>query len=98
MFESGLSFDSFPDLKAAGDRAFAILRDACAALVETLPLANRPPVMMMALHIWSLSHGIASLFARGDQCRRPIPMEPLELLEAAVLIYMEGVGLRPRPA
>ena len=22
--------------------------------------------MMMALHIWALSHGIASLFARGD--------------------------------
>ena len=26
--------------------------------------------MMMALHIWSLSHGIASLFARGDAARR----------------------------
>ena len=27
---------------------------------------KRPPALMMALHIWALSHGIASLFARGD--------------------------------
>ena len=38
--------------------------------------------MMMALHIWSMSHGIASLFARGDAARRPLPMSPEELLEA----------------
>ena len=50
------------------------------------------PAMMMALHIWSLSHGIASLFARGDRARRPIPMEPEDLLEAASLIYMDGLN------
>jgi hypothetical protein len=47
---------------------------------------------MMALHIWSLSHGIASLFARGDAARRTLPMSPEELLEAGVLIYLEGLG------
>ena len=30
------------------------------------PAASRPPALMMSLHIWALSHGIASLFARGD--------------------------------
>ncbi len=98
MFESGLSFEAFPDLKSAGDRAFGVLRDACSALIDTLAPEKRPLVMMMALHIWSLSHGIAALFARGDACRRPIPMEPEELLEAAVLIYMDGIGLRPPAA
>ena len=49
--------------------------------------------MMMALHIWSLSHGIASLFARGDAARRPLPMTPEELLEAGALIYLEGLGI-----
>jgi hypothetical protein len=49
--------------------------------------------MMMALHIWSLSHGIAALFARGDGARRSIPMEPEELLEAAVLVYLHGLGI-----
>ena len=48
--------------------------------------------MMMALHIWSLSHGIAALFSRGDDTRRSIPMEPEDLLEAAVLIYMDGLN------
>jgi hypothetical protein len=47
---------------------------------------------MMALHIWALAHGVASLFGRGDAARRPIPMAPEELLEAATLIYLEGLG------
>ena len=49
--------------------------------------------MMMALHIWSLSHGIASLFGRGDAARRALPMSPEELLEAGVLLYLRGLGL-----
>jgi hypothetical protein len=48
---------------------------------------------MMGLHVWSLSHGIASLFGRGDAARRKLPMSPEDLLEAAVLIYLQGLGL-----
>ena len=48
---------------------------------------------MMALHIWALSHGIASLFGRGDAARRKLPMSPEELLEAGVLVYLRGLGL-----
>jgi hypothetical protein len=48
--------------------------------------------MMMALHIWSMSHGIASLFARGDAARRKLPMSAEDLLEAEVLIYLRGLG------
>src|SRR5262244_1997373 len=40
------------------------------------PAADR----LMALHIWSLSHGIASLFARGDAARRALPMPAEDLL------------------
>ncbi|MGD9743250.1 MAG: TetR/AcrR family transcriptional regulator [Dongiaceae bacterium] len=93
MFESGVSLDDNPDLRQAGDRAFAILRKAAEALSATLPQGARPPAMMMALHIWSLAHGIASLFARGDAARRKLPMTPEELLEAATLIYLEGLGI-----
>jgi hypothetical protein len=55
---------------------------------------------MMALHIWSMSHGIASLFARGDAARRKLPMSAEELLEAEVLIYLRGLGFSTdrRPA
>jgi len=56
------------------------------------PGVPRPPAMMMALHIWSMSHGVASLFARGDAARRKLPMSPEELLEAEVLIYLRGLG------
>jgi AcrR family transcriptional regulator len=93
MFESGLSLTEHRELQQAGDRAFAVLRGACEALVASLPAAKRPPPMMMALHIWSLSHGIASLFARGDAARRPLPMTPEDLLEAGALIYLEGLGV-----
>ena len=49
--------------------------------------------MMMALHIWSMAHGIASLFARGDAARRALPMSPEDLLEAGVLVYLQGLGI-----
>jgi hypothetical protein len=93
MFESGLALADYPDLKAEGDKAFGVLREACEALIATLPAGKRPPALMMALHIWSLSHGIAALFGRGDRARRAIPMRPEELLEAATLIYLDGLGV-----
>jgi len=97
MFEAGIPLDTSPDLVQAGERAFAVLRSATEALVATMPAQSRPPVGMMALHIWSLSHGIASLFARGDAARRALPMPAEDLLEAAVLIYLRGLGV-PEPA
>ena len=57
-----------------------------------LPAGSRPPALMMALHVWALSHGIASLFGRGDAARRKLPMAPEELLEAGVLVYLAGLG------
>ncbi len=93
MFEAGVPLEISPELQAAGDRAFAVIRMACETLIAGMPSARRPPAMMVALHIWSLSHGIASLFARADAGRRALPMAPEELLEAGVLIYLEGLGL-----
>ncbi|MEX0760225.1 MAG: TetR/AcrR family transcriptional regulator [Tistlia sp.] len=93
MFEAGVPLENHPELREAGDRAFAIVRDASEVLSRTLPPATRPPALMMALHVWALSHGIASLFARGDAARRKLPMTPEDLLEAAVLIYLQGLGL-----
>lgn len=92
MFEAGISLENNPGLREASERAFGVLRLAVEQLIATLPTKSRPPVLMMALHIWSLSHGIASLFGRGDPGRRVLPMSPEDLLEAAVLIYMRGLG------
>jgi AcrR family transcriptional regulator len=93
MFEARIAQDAYPALLTAGDRAFAILRDAADRLTATLPREKRPPSLMMALHIWALSHGIASLFVRADPSRRKLPMSPEDLLEAGVLIYLQSLGL-----
>ena len=83
MFESGLPVDLNPTLLAASERAFGIIRAAAERLAALAPPGTpRPPAMMMALHIWSMSHGVASLFARGDAARRKLPMSAEDLLEA----------------
>jgi AcrR family transcriptional regulator len=93
MFEAGIPPDTSPELAQAGERAFAVLKKATEQLVATMPGSRRPPVLMMALHIWALAHGIAALFGRGDAARRALPMSPEDLLEAAVLIYLRGLGV-----
>jgi len=93
MFEAGVGPESDPALRQASERAFAVVRRASEVLSARAPAGQRPPALMMSLHIWALSHGIASLFARGDAGRRAVPMPPEELLEAAVLIYLRGLGL-----
>ena len=40
--------------------------------------------------------GIASLFGRGDPARRSLPMTPEDLLEANILIYLQGLGCAPK--
>ncbi len=97
MFEAGVSTDSDPALREAGDRAFNVLRRAAEQLSTGLPPGKRPPALMMALHIWALAHGTASLFARGDKGRRTLPMAPADLLEAGVLVYLRGLGLAGGP-
>lgn len=92
MFESGLPAEGHEGLQAAGNRAFGVLREAADVLVAHIPGATRPPALMVALHTWSLAHGIASLFGRADSARRKLPMGPEELLEAAFLIYLRGLG------
>lgn len=93
MFEAQIPPDASRELRTASDAAFTVLREACEALAATLPRDKRPPTLMMSLHVWSLAHGIASLFGRGDDARRPLPMAPEDLLEAGVLVYLQGLGL-----
>ena len=93
MFEAGVAVDSDPDLRAASERAFSVLRGASEKLVALVPATQRPPALMVALHVWSMTHGIASLFGRGDAARRTVPMAPEELLEAEVLVYLRGLGI-----
>jgi AcrR family transcriptional regulator len=98
MFESGIPPASTTELREAGDRAFAVLREAAEKLCSQMPLQGRPPALMVALHIWALSHGVASLFGRGDAAHRTLPMSAEDLLEAGVLVYLRGLGVPAEPA
>jgi len=93
MFEAGVPLADNPELRDAGDRAFAVLRAAAEKLCAQVPARDRPPVLMVALHIWAMAHGIASLFGRGDAARRALPIAAEELLEAQTLIYLRGLGV-----
>jgi AcrR family transcriptional regulator len=93
MFEAGVSIGADPELREAAERSFNSLRMAAEVLVAKMPAKGRPPATMVALHIWAMTHGIASLFARADAARRPLPMSPEDLLEAQTLIYLKGLGL-----
>jgi len=92
MFEAGVPLADNAPLREAGERAFGVLRTAADRIVAALPAAGRPPALMVALHIWSMAHGVAALFGRGDGARRPLPMTPAELLEAQSLVYLRGLG------
>ena len=92
MFEAGVDIDSDLELRQASDRAFAVLRSAAEALCALLPREKRPPAAMMSLHVWAMSHGIASLFARADAGRRKLPMSAEDLLDAGILVYLRGLG------
>ncbi|MEL6277800.1 MAG: TetR/AcrR family transcriptional regulator [Pseudomonadota bacterium] len=95
MFESGVSPGVDPDLRREADRAFNLLARACDAVAAGAPPERRPPALMMATHIWALSHGIAALFGRGDDGRRASPLPAEDLLESAVAVYLRGLGVLP---
>ena len=94
MFEAGVAVGSNPALREASDRAFAVLRGAAEKICAAMPSGARPPALMVALHIWAMAHGVASLFGRGDGAQRALPMSVAELLEAHMLVYLRGLGVK----
>ncbi len=97
MFHPGFAIEDDLELAGAYDRAFAVIRRAAERVSAAVPGARKPPALMVGLHIWSLAHGIASLYI-GDPngTRRRLPMTPEELLEAGLLIYLQSLGV-PAP-
>ena len=92
MFETGLAKAEDLGLQESANRAFDALSTATKKLIEKLPENTRPPCQMVALHVWAMSHGIASLFGRGN-AQAGSAIAPEDLLEAGVLLYLRGLGL-----
>ena len=93
MFEGALAPGADAGSKPGADRAFDVLQKAATALCRALPESQRPPVKLMSLHIWALAHGVATLFAQGTPRSKTVPMDPDEILESAMLIYLKGLGI-----
>ncbi len=94
MFDAGFPSGEHPELVIARSAAFAVLRRAADAACAMSQAPRRPPPLMVALHVWSLTHGIATLFVSHDGDNRlAIPMAPEALLEAGLLIYLQSLGL-----
>lgn len=91
MFDTRLANADHPGLAAARDGAFAVFREATEYLVADLQ--PRPPALMVALHVWAMTHGIATLYGRADAGKRPLPMPAEDLMEAGVLLYLQGLGM-----
>jgi AcrR family transcriptional regulator len=95
MFEAGLQPEDAARMPGAA-KAFDVLLKAAAALCRGLPEKERPPVRLMSLHIWAISHGVATLFAHsGTRPEQTVPMSAEEILESAMLIYLRGLGILP---
>lgn len=97
MFEPQFPVSEHKDLARARDAAFAELRLAAAAATDRSRAERRPPALMVALHIWAMTHGIASLYL-GRSGAGQLPMSPAELLEAGLLVYLQSLGLERHPA
>jgi AcrR family transcriptional regulator len=77
MFEAGLGASGDEQLKAAA----------------ALPPDRRPPVRLMSLHVWALSHGVADLFVEARPGATKLPLTSEEILESAMLVYFRGLGI-----
>jgi len=97
MFESGISANATPELAVASARSSAVMEQAAEALSVHIPPNLRPPPSMFSAHVWSMSHGVVELFARGNPGAKS-PFAPEELLEAGIGIYLRGLGLIPPDA
>ena len=94
MFEPQLPAGQHPELSTAHDAAFLILRRAAEAACNSSHAPRRPPGHMVALHVWSLTHGIATLFlGRDGSANRRLPMSPADLLEAGLLVYLQSLDM-----
>jgi len=103
MFESGVPVDSIrPCCRQAN--ALRVIRAAAERLAALAPPGTpRPPAMMMALHIWSMSHAwrrcsrVAMRRAASCRCPPKICSKPKVLIYSArSRVFDRPPGVRPK--
>jgi hypothetical protein len=94
MFGVALPLPDEAELRGAADLAFGVLHRAAEAACATAPPGGCPPAPVVALHIWALAHGIASLFiGPGEAGRGRLPMSPEDLLAAGLRMYLQRLEI-----
>jgi AcrR family transcriptional regulator len=93
MFDPHFPIGNHLELTAAREAAFRVLRRAAQEACNRSEAPRRPPPLMVALHVWSMTHGIANLFL-GPNATSQLAIPPSELLEAGLLVYLASLGLR----
>ncbi len=89
MFEAGLQGESDPELKEAANRAFRVLSQA-AEFVKRESSLEAGSTDMISLHIWAMSHGVATLFGH-QTARGGSYVDPVVLLESGMDLYLAGL-------
>ncbi len=90
MFESGIRSRDCEDRSPPSMQAFAELLAGSEAIIRNFTAKPTNDVTEVAQHIWALSHGVASLYARNS----PDPnasQNAQQILENAVRIYIKGL-------
>lgn len=94
MFDAVFPKGEHQEVVRAREAAFSVIRGAAQVAVSRSTAPDRPPAHMVALHVWTMTHGIADLFVSHDgDGRRLLPMAPENLLEAGLLVYLGSLGL-----
>ena len=95
MFLSGVAPAVLPELRETADRAFAVLVGAASRLGGQQPDGSPAEARQIALHMWALAHGIATLAASGAGAGKGLlsPDDAKKLLEAGCAIYLAGLRI-----
>lgn len=83
-----------PDAGAAADKALALLRIACDAVLRTRG-GNPANARQLAFEIWAMSHGVAMLAIAGHLNPASDDCDPVTILENAAAGLIETAARRP---
>ncbi len=99
MFAPGFPVKGYLGLIGARADAFAVVRRVAQDVGDRSRAIPRPPALMIALHVWSLTHGIIDLYVSpGRDGYGQLPMAADELLEAGLLVYLRSLDIAPDPS
>ena len=96
MFQSGVAPAEPSELRVVADKAFAILVAAASRLGGRQLDGSPADPRTVALHIWALSHGIATLCQSGGRGGLISPDSARKLLEAGAATYLAGLQVRAK--